>query len=304
MEIEFVCERCGKPLKVDDTLAGQPMECYHCHAETAVPQPGAKATIEFSCSGCGAKFRVPASRAGSRTKCPKCGALLVVPDASTRPTPAPAPAEPSVYGLATPPPMQAPQTPAPEPLMGRSRMSKYAGAPAMGADGQPVKRANKTQTGMIIFWAALGILVVVALIFNLSKRNNQPAGGAGGGPVQIQADAPFNAAINGLILKNTSGDIWNDVTITIKFDRTECKTTLPSLGPDEHRQFDVSTFPGFSGVKYPMKLILGVTLPNGTKGEFTQNYAEPKPPVTPPASSTPAPKKAAEKPDDGGKITE
>ena len=306
MEIEFVCERCGKRLKVDDALAGQPMECYVCHAETMVPEAGVKAVIEFSCLGCGSQFRVPTSRAGSRTKCPKCGALLVVPDASTR---APAPVDTSLRPAApeAPTPTQEPAQAAP--IMMRGRPSKFQAAPAFGPDGQPIKRPNKTATGMLIFWVALGILFVVAFVFQLSRQNNEPAAAPGAAPgpqhQQIYAEVKFDGVGKRFLVQNNTAEMWSSVRLTVKSGGSEFTATLPSLAPNEQKPVEGDAFSGSSGTfsspVYPFEFTVTAVLPNGKTGQFTTGFKAPT--SAPPATPAPPPaKKTDDKASDGGKV--
>ncbi len=37
--LHFDCDECGKPLQVDDSLAGRQIKCRHCHATQEVPEP-------------------------------------------------------------------------------------------------------------------------------------------------------------------------------------------------------------------------------------------------------------------------
>ena len=40
MNIDFICEHCGKQLSVEDYMGTQQIDCYHCNQPVVVPSEG------------------------------------------------------------------------------------------------------------------------------------------------------------------------------------------------------------------------------------------------------------------------
>ena len=293
MDIEFVCEHCGKMLKVQEYLAGQTTDCYNCNQQVSVPQEASKAVIEFGCPGCGARFRVPSARAGSRTKCPKCQALLTVPSAAPAARPAAAqPAEPSGYALQG----------APTPVRGR------AAQPQQQADGKAVfvPKRSTTSMGMMFFWVGVGALLIIGLIM-LAVRGGGPGGpGIGGSYEKLEVDPKFDGASNRLLITNTGRDAWTNVTVTIVSGGVKYSTTLESMTPTEQKAIEGDTLKGpaggFTAPVYPFQLTVQAQLPSGRTGQFNRGFKAPK--MRSPADEAPSKPKTSNKPADEGKVVD
>jgi predicted RNA-binding Zn-ribbon protein involved in translation (DUF1610 family) len=297
MDIEFVCEHCGKMLKVQEYLAGQTTDCYNCGQPVMVPQEATKAVIEFGCPGCGARFRVPSARSGSRTKCPKCQALLTVPGAAAQAAPrsaAPAAETSSTYAVQ--------QTPAPI----RSRMAQTMAAPQ--ADGKPAvftPKRNTTSMGMMFFWIAVGAMLLIALIL-LAVRGGGPGGPPGGSYEKLDVDVKYRATENVFQIVNNSSDTWQSVKLTIDAGGSSFIAIRPEIGAKQNVLVNGGEFSGPGGATYSYgigsepRLTIVATLPSGRMGQFKSVIRAPKPSSAPPK----AVEKPAAKPADEGKVVD
>jgi LPXTG-motif cell wall-anchored protein len=287
MDIEFVCEHCGRTLKVQDYLAGQATQCYHCKAPVVIPQEDEVAIIEFQCLGCGTQFRVPSSRAGTRTKCPKCEAVVAVPGVDGRmvapppvvpretpvPEPQPAPVE---EPLPPPPPIAPPQA--------MQRRRGGAGLPrggqASAEEGSDEEYLTPPKTGVQPVWIFLWVGVAVLLIIGIwmVAGNVRPTDQTGIGEkllARIQYDQPLDA----FVITNQSQEMWRDVNLTIETpEKTSYTYHMDILRPMEPvtvegKQFLSKTGAAFDGTTMKgERVVVTAQLPSGTRGTFVLKW--------------------------------
>ena len=229
MNIEFICEHCGKLLSVEEYQAGQQIACYHCSAPVVIPEEGQTTIIDFQCLGCGTEFRVPAAKAGTRTKCPNCSAVLVVPGASG--TPGVKAVDAGTLPEATPVVAdELPDLPPPVPCM-RTRPAAAASAvaPAPQDPEAPlyIPPSSKVSAGWIIFWAVLAVFAVVAIGLLLTR---------GGGEEEydtLDVRIKYDPNLDILSITNESKSTWTDITLTLQAGEVKYVYRLDRLGPGE-----------------------------------------------------------------------
>ena len=294
MTIEFICEHCGKTLDVEEYLAGQQIECYHCRQPVVIPDEDEVAIIEFQCLGCGTEFRVPASRVGSRTKCPKCEAKLVVPE--------PAGGAPLSREAYTAPPMtdtgvvyedDLPASPPRTPLVRSLQAGRRAAAVAPGqpaeADEEDTVQPPRSgvSAGWIIFFAALALFMVVAIGVFISKR--EPSGRRGTGTtgrrpsstkyVQIYAQVKYNGILDVFQIVNATPDVWQDVTFTIETASGNYTVHRDVVAPKDPVTLEGKQFTGTGGTPFNAATMPGThfvvtaRLPSGRMGRFILKWA-------------------------------
>lgn len=282
MAIEFVCEHCGRTLSVEDYLAGQRTECYHCHQPVVIPYEGEVAIIDFQCLGCGTPFRVPASRAGVRTRCPKCQAVLVVPQPGGPMPPlmdetAPlVPFEP-LFAEELPPPV--PRAPAAIPRRGGTPPPAYL-TPAQAPPGEQelvTPPRSGVSAGWIIFWVALAAFAVIAVAMIVAKKRGRPRGD--GAYQQIYAEVKYTEALDIFHIVNNTPDVWREVTLTIETASDSYAYRTDVVRPKEPFRLEGKQFVNRAGASFNHltmrgeRLVITVRLPSGRLGRFTLKWA-------------------------------
>ncbi|HUW57322.1 MAG TPA: hypothetical protein VMZ92_11865 [Planctomycetota bacterium] len=294
MGIEFICEHCGKTLDVEEYLAGQRIECYHCHGPVVIPDEDEVAIIEFQCLGCGTEFRVPSSRAGSRTKCPKCEAMLVVPEPVggmpvSRGAPAPAPTPEAGLVYEDDLPAAPPRTPLVRALQATRRPSPVKpGQPAEGEDEEFVAPPRSgVSAGWIIFFAALALFLVIAIGVFVAKR--EPSGARTPGSsssrssgtryVQIFAQVKYNGILDVFQIVNATPDVWQDVTFTIETASGNYTVHRDVVAPNDPVTLEGKQFTDTGGTPFNVAttpgthFVVTARLPSGRMGRFILNWA-------------------------------
>jgi len=281
MDIEFVCEHCGKTLRVQDYLAGQSIACYHCQQPVVIPREGEVSDITFQCLGCGTEFRVPASRGGSRSKCPKCGAVLVVPDAGG-PTPPPAipvSREPAQYAdepvyeeaLPTPPPPRA------RPRAAARRLPQTGAPQQAEADEdqlvQPPKRG--VSAGWIVFWVGVALVVVVVVGVVVTKTGQQEARVR---YARMDAHVKYTEGLDIFEVTNQDAVTWSNVTLAIETPFGDYVHQLGTLAPNQKASVDAKKFLNKNGAPFDSlkmtgsRFIVRGHLPSGREGRFVLTW--------------------------------
>lgn len=84
MKINCSNPLCRQRVEVDDSMAGQPIQCPVCHASLQIPL---SRDIRLNCGDpkCGQHIVVDVSEAGRFIKCPACGKPLQIPGAPPKP---------------------------------------------------------------------------------------------------------------------------------------------------------------------------------------------------------------------------
>lgn len=316
MDIEFVCEHCGGILKIQEHLSGQSIECYHCHGMVVVPAAGERAVIEFQCLGCGSPFRVPGSRAGSRTKCPKCGAVLVVPDGSRVVAPPPEtslrseePPSPSAANEYLPPPVKS--------YVRRHgsyrdrRVGTRSGSSGQEGDEDVIAPpADRVPVGMILFWVALGAMLLVGFMLYLNSTDKSGRSGT-----QLTGYVRYNEASGFFIIRNDDPFQWRSTTVTIRTTAGDYVMNAGDMSPGQALTPDSKQFSGPGGAwsfatAAPTHIIVRAQRPDGQVGEQVigwggrrQSTAAPgtSPKKAPAETPAPAPTPPA---DEGGAVVE
>ena len=303
MTIEFICEHCGKKLHVEEYLAGQQIECYHCHESVVIPEEDEVAIIGFQCLGCGTAFRVPASRAGSQAKCPKCEAVLTVPQpgGGTAPLVRPGAQEPPsrelepIYSEELP--TLPPRTPLVRALRAAGREPRTARDEPTGDDEEELVAPPKSRVsaGWIIFFAALALFLVIAIGVLVAKREPSGPGGTAVGPrrpistqyVQIFARVKYSGSpLHIFEIVNGTPDVWRDVTLTIETSSGDYNVHRDVLAPNDRLTLEGRQFIGAGGTAFdPEKmqgkhLVITVRLPSGRMGRHIRKWLTT--PSTPP----------------------
>ncbi len=295
MTIEFICEHCGRMLNIEEYLAGQQIECYHCHELVVIPEEDEVAIIKFQCLGCGREFRVPASRAGSRAKCPNCEAMLVVPQPG-----GPAAAAPRAAGEEPPPgelqPLYEEELPTRPPRAPRARALRPAGRQPQTARGEPTEGEEEefvappkggVSAGWIIFFAALALFLVIAIGVSVTKKEPRGAGGPAVGPrrtigaqyVQIYARVKYNGALDVFQIVNGTPDVWRNVTFTIETSAGNYTVHRDVVAPNDVLTLQGKEFIGAGGTTFDAKTMRGThvvitaRLPSGRMGRFILKWA-------------------------------
>jgi len=288
MNIDFVCEHCGKTLSLEDYLGGQSVECYYCHGPVVVPQEGEVGVIEFQCLGCGTSFRVPGRRAGSRAKCPKCQAVLVVPQASAGPGSPPRPTISSrrgetsqlIFEESLPPLARA------RPVL---QTHRGVGPPGPGVAGPPPRAAAsgeefvkpsqpRVKPGWIIFWVALGLLGVASLVLLIAKRSREDQAAATR-YVQILAKVNYKQGLDVFQIVNITADVWHEVTFTIETTSGDYFYRTDTLRPNEPLEVEGKRFTSKGGVAFDnstttcRRFITTARLASGRLGQSVLKWA-------------------------------
>ena len=283
MNIEFICEHCGKRLSVEDYLGGQQIACYHCKQPVVIPHEGERTIIEFQCLGCGMPFRVPASKAGLRTKCPKCEAVLVVPGESV-PGPlmtepgderAPVLGEELVYEeeLAAPPP----------PVTRRAPASRGSAARTPAARGDEtaetafyVPSSRKVGPAWIIFWVLLSVLLLGAIAMVVSRR-----GGDEEDFEPIRVGISYKSSLDVFEITNSTREPWTDVTMTFKSSAGDYSVHRSRIAPAETVSVHGTDFKDASGMTFKSNtvdkatLVITANLAGSRRGRVEAHWASP-----------------------------
>ena len=290
MTIEFICEHCGKPLNIEEYLAGQQIECYHCRQRVVIPDEDEIAIIEFQCLGCGREFRVPASRSGGRTKCPKCEAVLVVPEpgGTVAPFTQAAAGEPPPREVQ---PVDEEEFPTLPPRASRVRARRAAGRQPRDARGEPDEDEEEellapprsgVSAGWIIFFAALALFLVIAIGVFVARREPAGAGRSTATPrrtigpeyVQIYARVKYNATLDIFQIINGTPDVWRNVTVTIETSSGNYTVHRDVVAPNDVLTLQGKDFTGAGGTTFDAKTMKGThvvitaRLPSGRTGRF------------------------------------
>jgi DNA-directed RNA polymerase subunit RPC12/RpoP len=301
MSIIFVCESCGKTLEMQEFLAGQQVECYHCHRPLVVPQEDQPTIIDFACLGCGTKYRVPASRAGARTKCTECGAVLEIPGGETpppiyqlqgqalpiQPTPGEETSEGSLLDDLPPP---VPRRPMPG-----GRAARTGGAHGPDVPVAPHQQARPgdemayvappkkgASPGMVILWVCLGVFALLAVVLILAKPGSRtPTQTPEDAYERLWAKSIYNSAADVWVITNTMEENWSNVTFTLHAGGQTFTQSMDALASKQAATLYGDRFVSGAGVKFDTSmpiadLTITCRLPGGKVAKAVITPGRPK----------------------------